>query len=143
MKPTALGYLRADVSGTRQQWDETQIRSLAKRLGYDLAKIVVFTDTTERPAYRLRVCVSRVGAEAVFAPSLEHFTDCRVPAEVVAVADVVTVTPEATFARWSTGELPAELGRDLAALDTQLQPFGAGIAVVPNGHILGTNCREK
>ncbi|WP_278264058.1 hypothetical protein [Nocardia sp. AG03] len=127
MKPIAIGYLRADVSGTRQQWDETQIRSLAKRLGYDLAKIVVFTEATEHPAYRLCVCVARVGAEAVIVPGAEHFLGDRIPAEVVAAADVVTVTPEATYARWSTGELPGELDSDLGALDAELRRGGAGI----------------
>jgi hypothetical protein len=33
MIPTAIGYVRKDISGTRQQWDETQVRSLARRLG--------------------------------------------------------------------------------------------------------------
>ncbi|WP_328411738.1 hypothetical protein [Nocardia sp. NBC_00403] len=43
MKPTAIGYLRSDISGTAQNWDEIRMRSLAKRYGYDLAKNIVFT----------------------------------------------------------------------------------------------------
>ncbi|GAB0108377.1 hypothetical protein JMUB6875_73930 [Nocardia sp. JMUB6875] len=105
----AIGYLRRDVSGSRQQWDESRIRSLAARFGYDLCKTLVLGPDTDRPLHRVRVAVSRVGAEAVFTPSLEHFDRGRVPAELVAVADIITVDTEETFARYSTGELP-ELG---------------------------------
>ncbi|MEU1426432.1 hypothetical protein ABZ412_05060 [Nocardia sp. NPDC005746] len=32
--------------------------------------------------------------------SLEHFEDGQVPGELVRRADVITVSPEETFARW-------------------------------------------
>ncbi|WP_327146394.1 hypothetical protein [Nocardia sp. NBC_01327] len=97
--PSAIGYLRSDVSGARQVWDENQIRSLAKKFGYDLRKMIVFSATTDRPAHRLRVVVSRLGVDAVFVPSLEHFEGSEIPAEVAAVAAVVTVSPQITHAR--------------------------------------------
>ncbi|WP_433567002.1 hypothetical protein ACQP1O_18555 [Nocardia sp. CA-151230] len=103
--PTAIGFLRRDISGTRQQWDETQIRSLAARFGYDLAKILVFGPDTDRPVHRLRVAVSRTGAAAVFVPGPRHFDDARVPAALVAAADVVTVDTEQTYARTSAPTL--------------------------------------
>ncbi|MGW4120763.1 hypothetical protein [Nocardia sp. NPDC004711] len=104
-RPTALGYLRKDVSGIRQAWDETEIRSLAKRLGYDLAKTVTFDERTERPLVRLCTVVARLDAEVIITPGAEHFGG-EVPADLVGVVDVVTVKPEYTYARWSSGELP-------------------------------------
>ncbi|MCU1639905.1 MAG: hypothetical protein JWN03_180 [Nocardia sp.] len=97
--PSAIGYLRSDVSGARQVWDENQIRSLAKKFGYDLRKTIVFNATTDRPAHRLRVVVSRLGVDAVFVPSLAHFDGNEVPVEVVAVAAVITVSPQNTHTR--------------------------------------------
>ncbi|MEC3955713.1 hypothetical protein VMT65_21935 [Nocardia sp. CDC153] len=41
-KPTALGYLRTDVSGIAQLWDESQVRKMATRLGYDFAALVIY-----------------------------------------------------------------------------------------------------
>ncbi|WP_406266037.1 hypothetical protein OH799_19470 [Nocardia sp. NBC_00881] len=110
-KPGAIGYVRCDISGVRQKWDEMQIRSTAKRLGYDLRKTIVFNERTADPIYRLRVVVTRLGVDAVIAPSGHHFDPAwaAVPAELVAVADVITVSPEQTYARWATGYMPAGL----------------------------------
>ncbi|WP_327146431.1 hypothetical protein [Nocardia sp. NBC_01327] len=97
--PTAIGYLRSDVSGVRQPWDELQSRSLAKRLGYALAKTVVFSDRVEDPVQRLIDVVRRMDAEAVVVPNLEHFGG-TVPGELVRMVDVITVAPHDTYARW-------------------------------------------
>lgn len=105
-KPIAIGYLRRDVSGTRQDWDETRIRSLAARFGYDLCKTLAFDSGTDRPVHRIKVAVSRTRAEAVFVPSADHFDGGEVPGELVQAADVVTVDTEETFARCATGALP-------------------------------------
>ncbi|WP_405485597.1 hypothetical protein [Nocardia sp. NBC_00511] len=107
--PAAVGYLRKDISGTRQQWDETQMRSLAGRMGYDYRKTLVFGPDVDGKVHRLRVAVSRTGAAAVFVPSIDHF-EGEVPGEVVAVADVVTVSPVSTYTRTATG-LRAESGQ--------------------------------
>ncbi|WP_040793079.1 hypothetical protein [Nocardia paucivorans] len=107
-KPKALGYLRKDKSGIHQQWDEAQMRSLAKRFGYDLGKVIVFGEFTEDPIGELVHAVDRAGAEALFVPGLEHF-DGIVPRTLVSVVDVITVSPTHTYARWSTGQLPAEV----------------------------------
>ncbi|WP_249358742.1 hypothetical protein [Nocardia cyriacigeorgica] len=104
MKPRALGYLRADRSVPNQLRDEVQIRSLATRYGYSLCKTIVFTASTPDPIQQLIEAVRRADAEAVFIPNVMHF-DGLVPVELVAVADVVTVRPEETFARWATGEV--------------------------------------
>ncbi|MEU7628676.1 hypothetical protein AB0C34_01640 [Nocardia sp. NPDC049220] len=110
-RPGAIGYVRCDISGVRQQWDEHQIRSVAKRLGYDLRKTIVFNERTADPIYRLRVVVTRLDVDAVIVPSGHHFDPswAVVPAELVAVADVITVTPEQTYARWATDQAPADL----------------------------------
>ncbi|MFE3442549.1 hypothetical protein ACFXNW_05925 [Nocardia sp. NPDC059180] len=64
----------------------------------------MFTASTPDPIQQLIDAVRRAAAEAVFAPDDSHF-DGLVPVALVAVADVVTVRPEETFARWSTGEI--------------------------------------
>ncbi|MFC9963971.1 hypothetical protein ACFVH4_06965 [Nocardia ignorata] len=96
--PAALGYLRRDISGERQRWHETQMRSLAKRLGYNLRKTVVFGPSTDDPEYRLRVVAANLGVVAVFVPGVDHFGGQNVPAQLVAVASVITVEPEQTYA---------------------------------------------
>ncbi|RDI51926.1 hypothetical protein DFR68_104410 [Nocardia mexicana] len=104
--PSAIGFLRQDVSLSRQSWDEIQMRSLAKRFGYDLRKTVVFGLRTDRPVYRLRGIVRFLEVDAVLVPSIDHFESDEVPAELVGIVDVITVSPEHTYARWATGELP-------------------------------------
>ncbi|MGQ4597359.1 hypothetical protein [Nocardia sp. R6R-6] len=101
-RPTAIGYLRRDISGISQTWDEIQIRSLAKRLGYELAKTVVFRAETDSPLSRLLNVVRRVDVDAVIVPGVRHFGG-EVPTGLVAVADVITVSPERTYARWAPG----------------------------------------
>lgn len=103
-RPTAIGYLRRDVCGVAQDWDEIRIRSLAKRLGYELAKTVVFGALTDEPVTRLINVVRSLDAEAVVVPSAAHF-DGGVPDRLVAVADVITVEPENTYARWAFEQL--------------------------------------
>ncbi|WP_233434483.1 hypothetical protein [Nocardia yamanashiensis] len=99
-KPTALGYLRTDVSGIGQLWDETCIRNLAVQLGYDFSGMLIHDPRTGRPPLaRLRSQATRLGAEAVIVPSTAHFPDGQVPPELIRQLDVITVSPKATFAR--------------------------------------------
>jgi hypothetical protein len=91
MKHNAIGYIYQDVSGSKQQWDEKQIRSLARRWGYNLMKTVVFNARTEGPAVRLRTVVERLGVEAVFVPNMEHLQhDEGALRDLCAVIDVKT-----------------------------------------------------
>ncbi|NEW40334.1 hypothetical protein GV794_03795 [Nocardia cyriacigeorgica] len=103
-RPTAVGYLRRDVSGVVQTWDEIRIRGLAKRFGYDLAKTVVFGSVTDHPVTRLINVVRSLDAEAVVVPGLGHF-EGEVPGRLVSVADLITVKPENTYARWAFEQL--------------------------------------
>lgn len=106
----AIGYVRSDISGIRRSWDEQQIRSLAKRLGYNLRKTIVFSAHTDRPDCRLEIVVDRLdGIEAVITPSAHHFADGMVPATLVGKLDVITVDDEHTYARWPNGQLPSEM----------------------------------
>ncbi|MCU1643773.1 MAG: hypothetical protein JWN03_4048 [Nocardia sp.] len=98
-QPGAIGYLRHDVSAAHQQWDIAQIQHLAKRLGYDLCKMLVFGPETDQPMEQLRDAVSQLEADAVITVDLEHF-DGDVPDGIVDVADVITVNPENTYTRW-------------------------------------------
>lgn len=96
--PPAIGYLRSDVSGVSQAWDEARIRSLARRFGYDLSRIVVFSERTDDPVRRLLNVATHTEAVAVFAPSEKHFGG-PVPPSLVNVCDVVTVDDEHTRSR--------------------------------------------
>ncbi|MCU1641607.1 MAG: hypothetical protein JWN03_1882 [Nocardia sp.] len=106
--PTAVGYLRRDVSGIRQDWDETKIRSRAKRLGYDLAKIIVFGPGTDARMQRLIDAVRDADVDAVIVPSAAHFDGAEIPVPLVKVVDVITVDPEETYARWLLPPWPVE-----------------------------------
>ncbi|MEV6767320.1 hypothetical protein AB0N05_01675 [Nocardia sp. NPDC051030] len=108
---SAIGWLRSDISGERQGWDEARIRGLAHRLGYDLRKTVVFGPRTDRPLHRLRVLVSRLDLDAVIVPSIEHFEGGEVPVELVEVADIITVQPRNTYARYATVRSGSEIDR--------------------------------
>lgn len=90
--PTAIAYLRSDVSGVRQSWDEIRNRGCAKRRGDTLSKTIVFSRRVEDPIGRLIEAVRRAGAQSVVVPSLAHF-DGTVPAALLAEADVITVDP--------------------------------------------------
>lgn len=90
---TAIGYLRSDVSGTRQAWDEIQIRSLAGRLGYTLAKIVTCNGRMDDPMARLITTVRTTAADAVITPDVTHLGG-TIPAALDRAAAVITVAPE-------------------------------------------------
>ncbi|MEC3953624.1 hypothetical protein VMT65_11325 [Nocardia sp. CDC153] len=53
-------------------------------------------DVSENPA---QVAIDRLGVDAVIVPSTEHFDDHVIPAELLAVATVITVSPGSTTAR--------------------------------------------
>ncbi|MFE3229358.1 hypothetical protein [Nocardia sp. NPDC059228] len=100
--PSAVGFLRSDVSATKQQQDERAIERCARLSGYDLRKIVVFSERTLEQVHRLRVVVDRTRVDAVIVPSVEHFDARSVPAELLEVAAVLTVSPRDAYARTLT-----------------------------------------
>ncbi|MFF0543052.1 hypothetical protein [Nocardia thailandica] len=102
MKPVAVGFIQSEVSGIRQHWDETQLRSLAARFGYDLAKTVVLKGRTGDAIDQLCSVVARLNAVCVFTPSTAHLGG-RIPVELSRLAAVVTVDDRETYARGGTG----------------------------------------
>lgn len=99
-RPTAVGYLRTDVSGATRLVDESEIRKVADRLGYDFADMIVYDPVFQRPPLaRLKAQTTRLSASAVIVPSLDHFVPPSVPEELVLALDVITVSPHNTYAR--------------------------------------------
>ncbi|WP_405494246.1 hypothetical protein [Nocardia sp. NBC_00511] len=79
-RPTAIGYLRTDVSGLNQLRDQSQIRSAAECLGYDFADMVIYDPKFGRPPLaRLKAQATRLDAEAVIVPAAEHFEGGLIP----------------------------------------------------------------
>ncbi|MEV4241495.1 MULTISPECIES: hypothetical protein [Nocardia] len=74
-------------------WDETQIRRLAARLGYNLAKIMAISDRTHDPVGQLIAVARKAEADAVITPCVTHFGGA-IPAELGRIAAVITVSPE-------------------------------------------------
>ncbi|MBP2188805.1 hypothetical protein [Nocardia goodfellowii] len=60
---------------------------------------MVFGSGTDSALSRLIGVVRQSTAEAVFVPSAAHFEGTEISAELVRVCDVITVSPEATYAR--------------------------------------------
>ncbi|MFB8000674.1 hypothetical protein [Nocardia sp. NPDC056000] len=104
-QPAAIGFLRHDVSGTHQRWDKAQLHQLAKRLGYDLCQTLVLGPETGELIDEVRTAITEAEADAVITPSLDHF-DGEIPDPLVEVADLITVTPENTYARWRVPPTP-------------------------------------
>lgn len=96
-KPSALGYLRTDVSGIAQLWDESQIRKTASELGYDFSGMVVYDPKSSRsPLARLKSQATRLDAEAVIVPGPEHFEAGQIPDSLMRQLTVITVYPVET-----------------------------------------------
>lgn len=98
MRPAAIGYLRSDISGVSKVWDGIQLRTLAERLGYRLIKTIEFSQYTADPVAQLLTAISKNGVDAVVVPSSQHFGG-DIPEAVTSAADVITVSPESTYAR--------------------------------------------
>ncbi|MFD0364925.1 hypothetical protein ACFQZZ_26100 [Nocardia sp. GCM10030253] len=91
MRPKAIGFLRRDISGIRQERHEMEIRSRARELGYDMARMVMLGPSADA-IDRLIAMLNRLNAAAVIAPSVEHVVDAR--DKLCAVCDLVIVTPQ-------------------------------------------------
>lgn len=87
----AIGYLRRDISGNSQPWDEIQIRTRAKGLGVNLAKTIVFSLYTDRRIQRLMDAMNAAGATCVICPGVEHLDGHQ--AELEAAGYTVVALP--------------------------------------------------
>lgn len=112
----AIAYLRTDISGIHQKWDETQMRGLAKRLGFNLCKTIAFSDVTHDPIGKLLEVTERQRAEAVFVPHAGHLGDGlgRVAArvEVIVNTDETYGPPPVLEGVFSDDPPPDSAGRD-------------------------------
>ncbi|MVU77153.1 hypothetical protein GPX89_07810 [Nocardia sp. ET3-3] len=97
--PSAVGFLRTDVSGPNQAQDELRIRQAANRTGYDLRKTIVFSERTKDRVHRLRVAIDRLDVEAVIVPTVEHFDGGDIPDEIREMAGVLILNPEVKYLR--------------------------------------------
>ncbi|MFJ9370509.1 hypothetical protein ACIRRA_39645 [Nocardia sp. NPDC101769] len=92
-KPTALGWLDIEVS-TAPEWDQAQMRRLARHLGY------VVEMASEVSLIPLVDIVRSADADALIVPSPDHLDPLMLNA-LLSVADVETVLPRLSFARWN------------------------------------------
>ncbi|WP_433732602.1 hypothetical protein ACQP0C_09755 [Nocardia sp. CA-129566] len=100
-RPTALGWIDLEVS-TAPDWDSAQMHRLARYLGYSLVW----------PEFSVIPLVDQVRAadvDAVIVPSPEHLHPIMLNA-LMDVADVETVLPRMSFARWVLHHPAGSLG---------------------------------
>ncbi|WP_306363787.1 hypothetical protein [Nocardia sp. CC227C] len=131
-KPTAIGYLRTDVSGPARLRDQSRIRELASRLGYDFADMIVYDPKFGRPPLaRLKAQATRLDAAAVIVPGPEHFEGGRVPVGLVEQLDVITVDPEVTYVRgaMTPGVPPAAADESCPSSRRGVRPIRAEVGI--------------
>lgn len=91
-RPTALGWIDLDVSAA-PNWDRAQMQRLARHLGY----ILIWPVPSLTP---LPDQVRTADVDAVIVPSPAHLHPVTLNA-VMNHADVETVLPRMSFARWA------------------------------------------
>ncbi|MBF6080931.1 hypothetical protein IU485_06120 [Nocardia cyriacigeorgica] len=92
MRPTALGWIDYDAS-TAPDWDRAHVRRLARRLGYR----VVWPD--EHSQLPVADQAREADADVVIVPAPEHIEPLELN-RIMDIADVETVFPRLSFARW-------------------------------------------
>ncbi|MCX0269684.1 hypothetical protein NLM24_02940 [Nocardia zapadnayensis] len=97
--PIAFGWVDDDVSAA-PGWDRAQVERLARRLGYCIAWPDVHS------ALPVAEQARNTGADVVILPAPDHLDPLELN-QVMDVADVETVLPRLSFARWS----PVRTGR--------------------------------
>ncbi len=93
MEPVALGWIDYDRSSA-PDWDAAQVQRLARRLGY---RLVWPAHSALLP---LADQVRDAGADAVILPAPDHVGALELDG-LMHVADIETVCPRLSFARWS------------------------------------------
>lgn len=94
MRPTAFGWIDYELS-TAPDWDRAQVRRLAERLGYQ----IVWPD--ELSVLPVTDQARNARADVVILPSPNHLGALELN-RLMDVADVETVLPRLSFARWAT-----------------------------------------
>ncbi|WP_051165463.1 hypothetical protein [Nocardia testacea] len=101
-RPAALGWINADVSAAPDR-DKAAVQQLADRLGYRL----VWPD--EISVLPVSAQLHSLGADTVLMPAPDHLGPLEL-SRVMEIADVETVHPRLSFARWSIAGAVAEAG---------------------------------
>ncbi|MEU4315911.1 hypothetical protein [Nocardia sp. NPDC024068] len=96
MPPIAFGWIDVEVSRS-WEWEFAQVQRLARRLGYRL--VWASAESVLPVAEQAR----GAGAEVVIVPAPDHLGPIALNA-VMGVADVETVLPRLSFARWRLTE---------------------------------------
>lgn len=97
-RPIAFGWIDYDLSRA-PDWDRAQIQRLARHLGYYLEW------PCERSVLQVAVQAGSIAADLVILPAPHHLSPLEINA-VMHVADVETVVPRLSFARWAFGQVP-------------------------------------
>jgi hypothetical protein len=97
IRSIAFGWVDYDISGA-PEFDRARIRCLARHLGYRLVW------PSERSVLRVADQVRNAGADLVILPAPDHLSPLELNA-VMDVADVETVVPRLSFARWAFVEV--------------------------------------
>ncbi|MEV0109428.1 hypothetical protein AB0H42_24245 [Nocardia sp. NPDC050799] len=92
-RPTALGYVDLDIS-TSMAWDRAQVQRLARHLGY----LVIWPEVVS--VLPLSDQVRAADVDAVVMPGPHHLGPLELN-RIMDVADLETVLPRLSFARWS------------------------------------------
>lgn len=98
MKPIALGWIDHERNSA-PDWHAAQVQRLARKLGY---RLVWPADLSVLP---LADQVRNTDAEAVILPAPDHIGALELDA-LMRGADVETVFPRLSFARWSITATP-------------------------------------
>ncbi len=103
----AIGYINVHTSGPRLDWDDQQLRSVAKRLGYTLMKTMTSTGSLD-PVGLLITMVQATGADAVLVPDLSHLDGADL-GWLALVADVIPIDdPDQALTRGVAGGVSIE-----------------------------------
>ncbi|KZM68389.1 hypothetical protein [Nocardia terpenica] len=93
--PLAIGFINSALPGWPN--NEDSVRCHAHALGYDLARLLVYsTSTVDDPITRLLNTARDYDAAAIITPALEHIGGD--PAPIRAVCDLETIYPATTYA---------------------------------------------
>ncbi|ONM49965.1 hypothetical protein B0T44_05930 [Nocardia donostiensis] len=93
----AFGWIDYDISRA-PEWDRAQIHRFSRHLGYHL----VWPD--ERSVLRVADQARNARADLVILPAPDHLSPLELNA-VMDVADVETVVPRLSFARWASAKV--------------------------------------
>lgn len=97
MRPTAISYVRQEISGVNTLNDQAAARELATRWGFELIQDLVVGSETLAPTLRLVRYVLDNDADALIVPDKRHIWPVR--RAVTELCDLIMVEPQRTWKR--------------------------------------------